>query len=83
MHRKAWLKVRNLVPLLTIRRLPLVGKSKLYSGCVCSVMLYENETWPVKKEFVIRLENNEAKMVRWICNVRPVDRFLQRSLELN
>ena len=34
-------------------------------------MLYESEFWPVKLEDVIRLEQNDTKMVRWMCNVRP------------
>ena len=36
-------------------------------------MLYGSDTWPVKKEDVIRLERNDARIVRWMCNVRPED----------
>lgn len=32
-------------------------------------MVYGSETLLVKKEDVIRLERNTARMVRWICNV--------------
>ena len=68
MHEKPWFKFRDLVSLLAIRGLSLVAKSRSYSTCVCGVMLYENETWPVKEEDVIRREKNDAKMVRWMCN---------------
>ena len=37
-------------------------------------MLHGSETWPVKEENVIRLkEINDARTVRWLCNVRPED----------
>ena len=61
--------------MLASRGFPLGAKGRLYSACVCSVMLYGTETWSVKKEDVIGLENNDAKMVRWICNVRPEDKI--------
>ena len=38
-------------------------------------MLYGSETGPVKEEGVTKLERNDAKMVRWMCNVRPEDRI--------
>ena len=41
---------RNLVPLLTSRGLPLGAKGRLYSTYVCSVMLSESETLPIKVE---------------------------------
>ena len=44
--------------------MPLGTKGRLYSVCVRSVMLHERKNWPVKKEDVIRLERNVAKMVR-------------------
>ena len=36
-------------------------------------MLYGGKTWPIKE--VIWLEINNAKMVRWLCNVRPENRI--------
>ena len=42
--------------------------------CFC-VILFGRETWPVKMEDVIRLEWNDARMVRWMCKVRPEDRI--------
>ena len=50
-------------------------KGRLYSACVCSLMLYRMETWPVKEEHVIRLERSDLRMVRWLFNFRPKDRI--------
>ena len=61
--RSGWCKFRDLVPFLTSRALHLGAKSRLYSAFVCSIMLYGNETWPVKEENVIRLKRNHARMV--------------------
>ena len=68
--RRGWCKFRYLVPLLTSRGLPLGAKSRLYSVCVRSVMLYGSETWPVQEEDVITLERGDASMVRWMCSVQ-------------
>ena len=39
-------------------------------------MVYGSEALLVKKEDVIRLERNNARMVRWICNVIPENGIL-------
>ena len=44
--------------------LSLKAKSRVYSACAHSVMLYGSETWPVKEENLVRLERNDARMVR-------------------
>ena len=38
-----------------------------------------SEAWPVKED-VIRLDRNNSKMVRWMCNVRPDDRISAEEL---
>ena len=39
--------------------------------CLCSIMLCETwKSWPVQKEDVIRLEWNDAGMVKRIKNIR-------------
>ena len=38
-------------------------------------MLYGSGTWSAKEESVIRVERNDARMVRFMCNVRPDDRI--------
>ena len=45
-------------------------KGRLYSAYVRSIMLYGSETCLVKED-VIRLEKDDARMVRCVCNVRP------------
>ena len=48
---RIWSKFRGLVVLVASRDLHLEAKSRLYSICGRghSAMLYESETWPVKK----------------------------------
>ena len=49
------------------------AKGRLCSICVLSVTLYGIEAWPVKEEDVIRLEQNDLRIIRWMCNVSPED----------
>ena len=55
-------------------------KGRLYFACVHSVMLNGSETRPVKEEDVIRLERNDAILVRWMCNVKPEDKISEEEL---
>ena len=61
-----------LVPLLAGRDSHLSAKGSLYFACVHSVIRYGNETWPLK-EGVIRLERNDARIVRCICKILSED----------
>lgn len=70
----AWRKFRELLCLLTSRVLSLLAKGRLYEACVRSVMLYGSETWAVKEEDLVRLERNDMRMIRWMCNVSLRDR---------
>ncbi|XP_057304317.1 uncharacterized protein LOC130641512 isoform X1 [Hydractinia symbiolongicarpus] len=70
----AWKKFRELLPLLTSRVLSIEVKGRLYEACVRSVMLYGSETWAVKQEDLDRLERNDMRMVRWMCNASLRDR---------
>ncbi|XP_057294790.1 uncharacterized protein LOC130623337 [Hydractinia symbiolongicarpus] len=70
----AWKKFRELLPLLTSRVLSIELKGRLYESCVRSVMLYGSETWAVKQENLDRLERNDMRMVRWMCNASLRDR---------
>ena len=65
--------------------------TRIRSGC-CKlkkiVLLFASRnTFPVKKEDVIRLERNDSRMARWICTVRPQQRIsteeLRARLKLN
>ena len=70
----AWRKFRELLSLLTSRVLSLQVRGRLYEACVRSVMLYGSETWAVKEEDLDRLDRNDMRMIRWMCNTSLKDR---------
>ena len=39
-----------------------------------------NSNWSVKEEDVMRLERNDKRMFRWMCNVRPEGRICTEEL---
>ena len=45
-----------------------------------SSMLHRSETWPVKKENEVALQQAEMRMVRWMCNVKVKDRVPGKEL---
>lgn len=47
----------------------------MYSDCGSSVIKHGSKTWQVKEHNVIRLERNDTRMVRWMCNVSPDDKI--------
>jgi len=42
--------------------------------------LYCIETWPVKKENEVAIQQAEMRMVRWMCNVKVKDRVPSNEL---
>jgi len=58
------IKFRQLVPLLTNKDVSLIMKGRLYCSCVRSSMLHGNETWPVRKENVVALQQAEMRVVK-------------------
>ena len=46
-----------------------------YSASAYSVMLYGSHTWSVKGEYLIRLEKNNGRVVKWIYTIKPEDRI--------
>jgi len=78
--RIGWNKFRQLVPLLTNRDIPLITRGRLYSSCVRSSMLHRSETWPVRKENEVALQQTEMRMVRWMCNVNVKYRVPSKEL---
>ena len=58
--RIGWNKFRQLVPLLTNRDISLIRRGRLYSSCVQSSMLHGSETWPVRKENKVALQQSDA-----------------------
>jgi len=57
-----WNKFRQLVPLLTNKDISLIVKRKLHSSCVRS-MLHGSETWPIRMENEVALQQAEMRMV--------------------
>ena len=40
-------------------------------------MLYGSETWAVKEEDLDRLDRNDMRMIRWMCNTSLKDKKVQ------
>jgi len=43
-------------------------------------MLYGSETWPVRKENVVALQQAEMRIVRWMCGIKLKGRFPSKEL---
>ena len=71
----------QLVPLLTNKDVYLIRRVRLYSCCVQSSMLHGSETWPVRKENVVALQQAEMRMVRWMCGVKLKDKTPKQGVE--
>ena len=78
--RSGWKKFRELLPLLTSRVISLRTKGRVFDACVRSIVLYSSETWAVKTDDLNRLERNDMRMVRWMCNVSLKDRKSSQEL---
>ena len=78
--RIGWNKFRQLVPLLTNKDVSLIMRGRLYSSCVRSSMLHGSETWPVRKENLVALQQAEMRMVSWMCGIKLKDRLPSKEL---
>jgi len=78
--RIGWNKFRQLAPLLTNKDISLKVRGRLYSSCVQSSMLHGSETWPVRKENKVALQQAEMRMVRWMCGMKLQDRVPSKGL---
>ena len=78
--RSGWGRFRAMAPFLTSKAVSLKMKSKIYSACVQSSMLYGSETWALTTECKKRLEVTEMRMVRWMCGVSSRDRISNDDL---
>ena len=43
-------------------------------------MLHGSETWPVRKENEVALQQAEMRMVRWMCGIKLKDRVPSKAL---
>ena len=75
-------KFRELLPVLTSRRLSYKTRGHVYSSCVWSALLHASETWPLTKTNLQRLQRNDRAMKRQICSIKPEDMARVRSSEL-
>ena len=73
-------KFRQLVPLLTNEDISLNVRERLYSGCVRSSMLHGSETWPIRKENEVALQQAEMRMFRCMCGMKLQDRIPSKGL---
>ena len=54
-------------------------RGRLYSGCVQSSILHGSETWPIRKENEVALQQTEMRMVRWMCVMKLQDRIPSKT----
>jgi len=82
--RIGWNEFRQLVPFLTNKDISLKVRWRLYrTAVVCklrSSMLHGSETWPVRKENKVALQQAEMRMVRWMCGMKLQDRIRSKEL---
>jgi len=74
-------KCRQFVPLLTNKDISLKVRGRLYSGYVQSSTLHGSETWPIRKDNEVALQQAEMTMVRWMCGVKLEDRIPNKGRE--
>jgi len=74
-----WNKFRLLVPLLTNKDMSLIVRGRLYSSCVRSSMMHGSETWPIRKENEMALQQAEMRIVRWMCGMKLQDSVLRET----
>ena len=78
----AWIKLKELKPVLHSRNPSLKTRGNVHSSCVRSATLHASETWPVTKPCLQRLQRNDRAMIRQICNVKPQGTATIRSTQL-
>jgi hypothetical protein len=72
--RRAWMKWRELAPVLLGPVTPFHLKGLMYRMCVRSALIYGSETWALKVEDLRRLERTEMRMLRWMAGAQLADR---------
>jgi len=71
---------RQLVPLLTNKDISFTVRGRLCGSCVRSSMLHGSDTWPVRKENEVALQQAEMRLVRWMCCIKLQDRIPSKGL---
>ena len=66
--------------------MPLEQIGRLYFACMHSIISYDSKKL-VKEVDMIKQERNEARRIRWMCNVRTKTRTsaikLKKTLQMN
>jgi len=75
-----WNKFRQLVSMLTNKDVYVTVRGRLYSSCVQSSMLHRSETWPIRKENEVALQQAVMRMVRYMCGVNLQDRVPSKGM---
>ena len=78
--RSGWNKFRELLPLLTLKEMPLKQRSKLYTACIRPKMIYGSETWAMSKYILDLFESTEMRMLRWMMGVSLKDKMRSEDL---
>ena len=78
--RNGWLKIRELLPLLTSRAPPLEMKGRVYASYVRRSMVYGSETRPLLVDVGLKFERAETQMIRWMCGISMKDRRTNKEL---
>jgi len=78
--RIGWNKFKQLVPFLTNSDISLIKRGRPYSSCVQTSMLHGSETWPVRKENEVAVQQAEMRVIRWMSNVKVKDRVPSKEL---
>jgi len=73
-----WNKFRHLVPLLTNNDISLI----LYSSFVQSSVLHGSETWPIRKENEVTLQQTQMRIVSWMCDTELQDKAPSKGLRV-
>jgi len=58
----------------------LTMRGRLYSSFVQSSILHGSETWPTRKEIEVALQQEEMRMVKWMCGNKLQDRVPSKGL---
>ena len=78
--RSGWKKFRELSPMLTLKEMPLKQRSKLYTACVRSKMIYGSETWAMNTYIRNLFESTEMRMLRWMMGVTMKDKMRSEDI---
>ena len=86
--KSAWIKFRELLPILTNNSISPKSRGSVFSAGVYGVLLHTSDTWALTDADKMRLTRNNNAMVCWICSSRLSDRtqtanlrsFLQHTL---